>query len=343
MSQFFLIFSLLDSDNEGKVGEIPLDCQAGRRDFMKKGDFDWGNLVHWARLDLGLPLDADYSISEERARELMAQIAAAEDKDRPLMELVAAYGNQIRRILAAHVKDAGEMENAEQEFWTTVVQNAGKYVKARPVKRWLSVIAKRQAIAAYRRLHQRMKRVLFRAEMVAKMRDDGEQDDLDLESLADESIAALRSITTGRGDGTGRSGSGGASVGSVFGAVRGSRNEVNLSPLHRGRILRANGGGRAYHLLQYARASLPRPRFHEADSHRCVSGSLKESKDLGFCGGRLEGDEGGDEVDKSHEGAGEFVVASGDAPKLFDAAKESLHFLTHSIFLFVVRKEHFPV
>ena len=62
------------------------------------------------------------------------------------------------------------------------------------MKRWLSVIAKRQAIAAYRRLHQRMNLVLFWAEMAAKMRDDGEQDDLDLERLADESIAALRSI-----------------------------------------------------------------------------------------------------------------------------------------------------
>ena len=71
-----------------------------------KCDFDWGNLVHWARDDLGLPLDAEFSISEERARELLAQIAA-EDKDRPLMELVAAYGNEMRRILAAHVKDAG--------------------------------------------------------------------------------------------------------------------------------------------------------------------------------------------------------------------------------------------
>ena len=41
--------------------------------WVMKGDFDWGNLVHWARLDLGLALDAEVSISEERARELPAQ------------------------------------------------------------------------------------------------------------------------------------------------------------------------------------------------------------------------------------------------------------------------------
>ena len=161
-----------------------------------KGDFDWGNLVHWARDDLGLALDEEFSISEERARELLSQIAKTGTMDRPLMELVAAYGTQMRHILAAHVKEAGEMEEAENEFWTTVVQNAGKYVKARPVKRWLSAIAKRQAIAAYRRLHQRMKRVLFRAEMAAKMRDAGEQDDLDLERLAAKNaVAEKRELT----------------------------------------------------------------------------------------------------------------------------------------------------
>ncbi len=161
-----------------------------------KGDFDWGNLVHWAKDDLGLPLDADYSISEERAKELLAQIAETIKMEKPLMELVAAYRNQIRRILASHVKDAGEMEEAENKFWAMVVQIAGNYGGRSPVKRWLSVIAKRQAIAAYRRLHQRMKLVLFRAEMEAKMRDDGEQDDLDLESLADkDAVAENRELT----------------------------------------------------------------------------------------------------------------------------------------------------
>ena len=39
-----------------------------------------------------------------------------------------------------------------------------------------------------------MKRVLFRAEMASKMLDGGEEDDLDLERLADKLIATLRSI-----------------------------------------------------------------------------------------------------------------------------------------------------
>ena len=64
---------------------------------MKGGGFDWGNLVHWARLDLVLALDADYSIPDEKAREMLAQIAETGTIDRPLMELVAAYGNQMRR------------------------------------------------------------------------------------------------------------------------------------------------------------------------------------------------------------------------------------------------------
>ena len=159
-----------------------------------KGDFDWGNLVHWARDDLGLALDADYSISDERARELLAQIAKTRKMEKPLMELVAAYGNQIRRILGARVLDKTELEAEENDFWERVVQIAGKYNGKIPVKSWLSVIASRRAIDAYRRLHRRMKRVLYRAEMAAKMRDAGEKDDLDLDRLADESIAALRSV-----------------------------------------------------------------------------------------------------------------------------------------------------
>ncbi len=56
-------------------------------------------------------------------------------------------------------------------------------------------------------------------------------------------------------------------------------------------------------------------------------------------GGVVEGDVGGGEVDEGHEGAGELVVVSGDAPEFFDSTKESLHFLPHAVFLFVVRKE----
>ena len=141
-----------------------------------------------------LALDAEFSISDERAKELLAQIAETGTMDRPFMELEAAYGNEMRGILGARVLDKTELEAEENDFWAKVVQIAGKYDDKWPVKRWLSVIAKRQAVDSYRRLHWRMKRVLFRAEMTSKMPDDGEKDGLDLERLADESIAALRSI-----------------------------------------------------------------------------------------------------------------------------------------------------
>ncbi len=159
-----------------------------------KGDFDWGNLVHWAKDDLELALDEEFSISEERAKELLAQIAETRKMEKPLMELVAAYGNQIRRILAARVLDKTELEAEENDFWAKIVHIAGNYGGRSPVKHWLSVIAKRQAIDSHRRLRRRMKRVVFRAEMASEMLDAGEKDDLDLESLADESIAALRSV-----------------------------------------------------------------------------------------------------------------------------------------------------
>ena len=48
-------------------------------------------------------------------------------------------------------------------------------------------------------------------------------------------------------------------------------------------------------------------------------------------------------MDEGHEGFRQFVIASGDAAESFEFAKESLHFLPHSIFLFVVRIEHFPI
>ena len=48
-------------------------------------------------------------------------------------------------------------------------------------------------------------------------------------------------------------------------------------------------------------------------------------------------------MNESHEGFGQFVVASGNAPELFDAAKEPLHFLPHSVFGSVVGKEPFPI
>ncbi len=101
------------------------------------------------------------------------------DVNRPFLTLVAAYGQDMRRILAARVLDESELELEEQEFWSKVVQHAGKYVEGSPVKHWLAVIARNQALNAQRRLNNRMKVVLFRAEMASRMRDDKEDDDLE--------------------------------------------------------------------------------------------------------------------------------------------------------------------
>ena len=138
--------------------------------------------------------DADFSISEKQARELPAQMVAG-NQDLAFLELVAAYGQQMRGILAARVMDESELEAEEQEFWAKIVQSAKNYNDKDPVDHWLSKIAKNQALNAQRRLNNRMKRVLSRVEMAAKMRDAGEDDDLDLEGLADkESLAASRSM-----------------------------------------------------------------------------------------------------------------------------------------------------
>ena len=64
-----------------------------------------------------------------------------------------------------------------------------------PVEHWLSKFAKNQGIEVYWRRKKRRQLVDYRAEIAVKMRDDGEKDDLDLESLADkEAIAASRSM-----------------------------------------------------------------------------------------------------------------------------------------------------
>ena len=57
----------------------------------------------------------------------------------------------------------------------------------------------------------------------------------------------------------------------------------------------------------------------------------------------LKPDKSADEMDESHEGFGQFVVASGNAAEFLDSTKEPLHFLTHSIFLFVVGKQSLSV
>ena len=82
------------------------------------------------------------------------------------------------------------MEEAENEFWAWVVQNAGNYNDKWPVEHWLAVIASRQAISVYRRQCRRSKFVAYRAEMASRMLDSGEEDDVDLERLADKDAIA---------------------------------------------------------------------------------------------------------------------------------------------------------
>ncbi len=47
----------------------------------------YGNLVHWAKQDLGIATDEEFSISDKRARELLVPVAAEKNaKDRPFMD-----------------------------------------------------------------------------------------------------------------------------------------------------------------------------------------------------------------------------------------------------------------
>lgn len=154
-----------------------------------------GSLDAWARQSLGISPAVDYSIPDEQARELLAQIAAERDaKDRPFMDepfliLGAAFGRQMRGILGAKLKIWAGLTDEENKFWLKVVQNAGKSL----VKHWLAKIAKRPAINAYRRLSRRSKLVLYRAEMASKMRDAEEYADEQTlppdEVLAQEELA----------------------------------------------------------------------------------------------------------------------------------------------------------
>ena len=160
-----------------------------------KYSVDLGKLVPWTKTGLGMPPDAEFSLSDERSKELLAQVAKG-DRERPLMELLAAYGPEMRGIFAGRVQDAGEMEEAENEFWIKVVQIAGKYEGKAPVKHWLSAIAMRLAITAHRRMDRRRRFVAYRAEIAAKMRNAGEDDDVDLERLADQdAVAEARELT----------------------------------------------------------------------------------------------------------------------------------------------------
>ena len=160
-----------------------------------KGDFDFGNLVHWARDDLGIALDADFSISVDQAKDLMAQIARGND-DSSFIKLMDAFKDHVHRIFKNRLLDARDVEENENEFWTKIWRKADKYDGRDPVEHWLSVIAKNQARNAFRSQIRRMKHVEFLSEIAAKMPDFGEEDDLDLEMLADEhAIAEERSLT----------------------------------------------------------------------------------------------------------------------------------------------------
>ena len=62
------------------------------------------------------------------------------------------------------------MQAAENEFWTTVVQSAGKYAGKAPVEHWLSKIAKNQARNALRSQIRRTKWVAYRMATEVEMR-----------------------------------------------------------------------------------------------------------------------------------------------------------------------------
>ena len=96
----------------------------------------------------------------------------------------------MRGIFAAHIKDAWEIEEAENGFWAEVVQNAGQYAGKMPVDHWLAKMAKNQGIEVYWRRKRRRQLVAYQVAIAVKMRDDGEKDDLDLESLADKDAVA---------------------------------------------------------------------------------------------------------------------------------------------------------
>ena len=115
----------------------------------------------------------------------------------------------MRGILGAKLKIWAELPDEENKFWLKVVQNAGKYAGKSPVEHWLAKIAKRQAISSYRSQIRRAKWVRYRAEITVKIRDSGEEDDWDWESLADKNaVAAYRTLPAGRSFGAGSASSG---------------------------------------------------------------------------------------------------------------------------------------
>ena len=53
----------------------------------------YGKIDSWARQSPGISPDTDFSISEERAKELPAQMAKG-DVDQPFLTLASAYGGR---------------------------------------------------------------------------------------------------------------------------------------------------------------------------------------------------------------------------------------------------------
>ena len=170
-----------------------------RKSAVRKERVGHGSLDAWARQSLGLPLAADYSIPDEQARELLAQMAAErEAKDRPFMDepfliLGAAFGRQMRGILGAKLKIWAELPDEENKFWLKVIQNAGKYDGKAPVEHWLTKIAKNQARNALRSQVRRTKWVAYRMSTEAEMREAEEYADEQVlppdEVLAQEELA----------------------------------------------------------------------------------------------------------------------------------------------------------
>ena len=66
--------------------------------------------------------------------------------------------------MTTRIKDDWEMEEAENEFGSEVVQCAGQYVGKTPVKHWRAQRTKRPAIDIHGRQVRRTKQATYRAE-----------------------------------------------------------------------------------------------------------------------------------------------------------------------------------
>ena len=157
-----------------------------------KEELGHGSLDAWARQSLGISPDADFRISDDEARKILAQIDAEKDSkdcpfmDKPFLILVAAYGRQMRGILGAKLKIWAELPDEENKFWLKVVQNAGKYDGKAPVEHWLAKMAKNQARNALRSQIRRTKWVAYRMSTEVEMR--GAEEYADEQTLPPDKI-----------------------------------------------------------------------------------------------------------------------------------------------------------